>query len=500
MLPAYNGVGRFRAGELPEFLTNRRILGLQKYDCPMLEKLNHTRLTIVLATALFTALLPSTSRADDGFGTDVAAAVAEAKKQDKDIMLLFTGSDWCPPCKKLDTEVFSQPEFVPGVGDNYVLVMLDFPKSAELSEQLQQQNEAMAKKFGVEGFPTVIMVDTSLQPFAFAGYQDGGAANFIKVMNEAHQRRIRRDENLIAAQKKQGSERAQLLDAAISDLGEEIVSVYYTDVVEEIVALDKNNELGLREKWNATADAEMRKVILADMLVMSRIATPDQTMKFIDEVLNEFAFSDSERLNILQIKLNLAREADQTKTATNVLDQMIGLDGVRGATRQRLLAKKAYLLAGAGQSVDAIQLLDDQINEATDRPTPDIGYLFLAKGELLGKNKQWKAASQTFNAGIALTTSNFDLLIDLVGALSDALFADQNQAGALRLLDEFAENETLPADLRAEALLQKSMLMRKLDRRRQARLAENRAIGIVQSPTEKAALQKMVDLLRRKFD
>jgi predicted RNA polymerase sigma factor len=44
------------------------------------------------------------------------------------------------------------------------------------------------------------------------------------------------------------------------------------------------------------------------------------------------------------------------------------------------------------------------------------------------------------------------------------------------------------------------MLMRKLDRGRQARLSENRAIEIVKSPTEKAAVKKMVDLLRSKYD
>jgi thioredoxin-related protein len=473
---------------------------MPNFKFPMPEKIKLNCLIAFLVMANLFCSLTLANCADDKFGTDVAAAVSQAEKENKDLMLFFTGSDWCPPCQKLEAEVFSQPEFFPGVKDNYVLVMLDFPKSVKLPEKIQQQNEAMATKFGVANFPTVIMVDTNLKPFAFAGYQEGGAENFIKVMIDAHQKRITRDENLAAAQKQTGSERAQLLDAAISGLGEEIVSVYYTDVVDEIVSLDKNNELGLREKWNAAADNEMRKVILADMLVMSRIAKPEQTMNFIDEVLNEITFSDAQRLKILQIKLNLAREIDQTETAAKVLDQMIALDGITGSTQQRLVAKKAYVLAGAGQVADAIGLLDRQIAASQDRSVPDIGYLFLAKGELLGKDEKWQAAATTFSDGIAATPRNFDLLIDLVGAKSDVLFAAGKQADALRLLDEFSDNQSLPEDLRAEALLQKAMLMRKLDRGRQARLSENRAIEIVKSPTEKAAVKKMVDLLRSKYD
>lgn len=436
---------------------------------------------------------------NDGFVTDMKAAVKQATDEGKDLMLLFTGSDWCPPCKKLEEEVFSQQEFLDGVSDKFVLVMLDFPKNKELELELKTQNDSLAEKFGIEGYPTVIMVDQALKPFAFSGYQEGGPENYIKLMEDAQQLRIKRDENLTAAKDKKGDERAKLLDAAIADLGEDIASIYYSDIVEEIVKLDKNNSLGLRGKWNADADAEMRKVILADMLVMSRLAEPKQTMQFIDEVLNEIDFSDFERMNILQIKFNLAREISDLDAATGILNRMISLEGATAATRQRLVAKKAYLLAEADTPSAAIELLNKQIT-ATEKPASSIGYLFLAKGELQSKSKKPTEAIKTFEAGIAATTSNFDLLIELVAAKSDCLFDTGQQADALKTLDDFAENEAIPADLRADALLQKSMLMRELKRTRQARLAENRAIEIVDSPTEKASIQKMVQRMRAKFD
>ena len=457
---------------------------------------------VVLALALLTNITASQSWAtpNDGFITDMEAAVEQAKEQDKDLLLLFTGSDWCPPCKALEKEVFSQQEFLDGVSEEFVLVMLDFPQNKELPQELKEQNDSLAAKFSISSYPTVIMVDQDLKPFAFSGYKEGGPENYIELMTEARQLRIKRDENLAAAKDKTGDERAKLLDAAIAGLGEDIATIYYTDIVNEIVKLDKDNSLGLRGKWNADADAEMRKVILADLLVRSRLAKPKQTMQFIDEVLTEFEFSDFERLSILQIKFNLAREINDLDAATGVLDSMISLEGVTSGTRQRLIAKKAYVLFESDQPAAAIELLDKQIAIVKNPAGSDIGYLYLAKGELQSKTGQAADAIKTFEAGVTATPNNFDLLIELIAAKSDCLFGTDQQAEALKTLDDFADNERIPADLRADALLQKSMLMRELNRTRQARLAENRAIEIVDSPTEKASVQKMVQRMRAKFD
>lgn len=456
---------------------------------------------IVIALAILTHLNgPQCIAAPtDGFTTDFKAAVAAAEKQDKDILLLFTGSDWCPPCKMLETEVFSQQEFLDGVSDQFVLVMLDFPKDKELTPELKQQNDSLAAKFAISAYPTVIMVDKALKPFAFSGYQKGGPANYIQLMTDARQRRIQRDENLEAAKDKTGNDRAKLLNDAIADLDEDVAKIYYADIIKEIVSIDKKNALGLRAKWNADADAEMRKVILADVLLRSRLAEPQKTMAFIDEVLTKFQFSDTERLSILQIKLNLARETKATDAAIEILDTMISLESLTGGTRQRLIAKKAYVISETNPDA-GIKLLIQQI-AATDTPAgSDTGYLYLAKGELQSKAGQTAQAIKTFEAGIAVTPSNYDLLIELVAAKSDCLFGSDQQSDALKTLDDFAENTAIPADLRADALLQKSILMRKLNRNRQARLSENRAIEIVDSPAEKSSVQKMVQRMRAKFD
>ncbi|MEL7496330.1 MAG: thioredoxin fold domain-containing protein [Planctomycetota bacterium] len=452
------------------------------------------RFTLAFLFALCSLfLLGQQASAEDGFTEDAAAAVKQAIEQDKDILLLFTGSDWCPPCKRLEAEVFSQQEFLDGAKKDFVLIKFDFPKRAEQDDALKKQNAEWSSRFGVESFPTVIFTDHDLRPIGFAGYEEGGAENYLEVLNDSRQARINRDKKLAAAEKAEGDEKAKLLDEALTEIGEEIVSVYYTELVEEIVAIDNDNRLGLRAKWNAAADAEMRKVVITDLLMMSRLGKPEQAIALIDEVMQEIAFSNTEKLTILQMKLNLAKSLKDADQVDAVLDQMIGLDGVAGTTRDRLIAKKAYLMVGAERGNEAMALLDAELKNS-----PKAGYLFLAKGQLLAAKNQHEEALAVFADGIDVVVQNADLSIELVAGKADSMFALDKQDEALRTLDDFAEDANMPTDLRAEALLHKAMIMRAMGRDRQAQLTENRAIEITESAKERSGIQKIVEQLRKR--
>jgi thioredoxin-related protein len=91
--------------------------------------------------------------------TDYKAALSQAKSQKKLVLLDFTGSDWCGYCKLLDKEVLAQPSFKDFADKNYVQVTLDFPHGKELPDELKQQNDALAKQFKIEGFPTLIVLN-----------------------------------------------------------------------------------------------------------------------------------------------------------------------------------------------------------------------------------------------------------------------------------------------------------------------------------------------------
>jgi thiol-disulfide isomerase/thioredoxin len=101
----------------------------------------------------------SLAASDGPWLTDLTAAQAQAKKEGKLVFMDFTGSDWCPPCKKLHADILATKDFLAFAGKNLVLVEVDFPNNKPQSEQLKKANEALQEKFKIEGFPTVLVLD-----------------------------------------------------------------------------------------------------------------------------------------------------------------------------------------------------------------------------------------------------------------------------------------------------------------------------------------------------
>jgi len=107
--------------------------------------------------------------------TDMDQAMEQAKKRDLPLMVVFSGSDWCGWCKKLDQEVFQQQEFQDYARTRVISVMLDTPRS-QLSNK---PHKAIMEKYGVEGFPSVILLDKEGTQIGKGGYVRGGPAAFI---------------------------------------------------------------------------------------------------------------------------------------------------------------------------------------------------------------------------------------------------------------------------------------------------------------------------------
>ncbi len=464
-------------------------------ECSILKRVDIFKRSL-LTLACFTALCVGASDVLSAEWTeDINAAIEQAAVEDKDLLILYTGSDSSPPCELLEKEVLSQKDFLFEIDPHYVLIRLDFPKQAKQDPEITQRNMEWAGRFGIKDFPTVVLTDVSLKPYAFLGYEEGGFQNYLAIIEEARQVRVTRDEKLKLAATAEGSEKAKLLDEAIGGMKEALVRVYYTDVIEEIIELVPKNEFGLRAKWNGQAEAEMRKMMLTDMLMVSRIERPDRAIAFIDEVLDEMDFSDQQKFDALQIKLSIVRQLQKPDLVNELMDEMLAIEGLTNDSRQRLLVKRLLLMVGAGQKDLAVS----QLKEALDQ-FPGSPWLLLAKGELEASDKNFKQAVSTYTLAQNLAKSKPDLLIDVIGAKADALFNSGDRAEALQTLDNFAENTRMPPDLRAEALLQKSMLMRDMGRTRQARLAENRAVEITETAREKAETQKVIEKLREKFE
>lgn len=92
--------------------------------------------------------------------TDYKEAEQKAKTTNKPLLLEFTGSDWCPPCRQLQQQILSTPEFEEYAKSNFVLVELDYPRSKVQSPEIAQQNLTLARRFRIEVFPTVIILSS----------------------------------------------------------------------------------------------------------------------------------------------------------------------------------------------------------------------------------------------------------------------------------------------------------------------------------------------------
>ena len=120
---------------------------------------------------------------DSAWLTDFNAAKKAAKSKSLPILLCFSGSDWCGWCIKLDKEVFETPEFKAYAKENLVLLNADFPHKKKLPSSLARQNEDLVKKFNVEGFPSVVILDADGKLLVDGlGYQKGGGTAYVEML------------------------------------------------------------------------------------------------------------------------------------------------------------------------------------------------------------------------------------------------------------------------------------------------------------------------------
>ena len=140
-----------------------------------------------IAIALLTCFTLLQARAAElQWLTDLPKAQAQAKAENKMVLLDFTGSDWCGWCIKFKKEALDTPEFKEYAAKNLVLVELDFPRKKPQSAEVKKANEALRKKFKVEGYPAfVVLSKDGAEIGRQDGYAPGGAKAFIAKLDDS---------------------------------------------------------------------------------------------------------------------------------------------------------------------------------------------------------------------------------------------------------------------------------------------------------------------------
>lgn len=135
--------------------------------------------------ALLSLFAISVAHAGD-YLTDLEAGKTKAAAEKKALLVKFTGSDWCPPCKALNKNVFTNASFKKGVEKDFVVVVLDYPRKNPLPAAETATNKKLAKKYGIKSYPTVMLMDAKGKAFrSLPGYSGTNAKDYLTTVQTA---------------------------------------------------------------------------------------------------------------------------------------------------------------------------------------------------------------------------------------------------------------------------------------------------------------------------
>lgn len=141
----------------------------------------------IFSAAIASFMLVSSATAGSDWMTDIDSAIAKAKKENKNVLVEFTGSDWCPPCIMMEEKVFSKKKFTDAAQKNFILVKIDIPNK---DKELKKKNAKVMKKYSVSGVPTVLLFGSDGNEFhRFPASQFPSIETFLAHLDEAVERK-----------------------------------------------------------------------------------------------------------------------------------------------------------------------------------------------------------------------------------------------------------------------------------------------------------------------
>ena len=118
--------------------------------------------------------------------TNFETAKQKATEENRNILLVFSGSDWCIPCMKLEKNIWESKEFINDSNQHFVLLRADFPKrkANTLSKEQQKQNDKLAELYNKNGlFPLVAILDKNGKMIATTGYKDVSPHEYVAMLH-----------------------------------------------------------------------------------------------------------------------------------------------------------------------------------------------------------------------------------------------------------------------------------------------------------------------------
>lgn len=239
--------------------------------------------------------------------TDFDAAKARAAKEDKAVLIDFTGSDWCGYCIKLRRDVFDKDDFTVYAKDKFILLEIDQPHKIKMPPEKLAANRKLAESYGVDGYPTVLVVDSEGTLMGgFCGYP-GSADEVQDLLDNAYDN--------YKKLKDAGKDKKLEVLLSIYDGLDEDLQECADSLRRAIIAADPEDKAGLRKSMAAK---EERRVIMDEL---HEAPTPQRCLEIIDAHLP--GISAENRTGLLAMKelilLNTARSVDDVIKARDTI-------------------------------------------------------------------------------------------------------------------------------------------------------------------------------------
>lgn len=240
-----------------------------------------------------------------------------AAKSQKDVLMIFSGSDWHAQSQSFEEKVLKTDPFKKAMDKDFVQVLFKVPRTRE---EAHKHILELEQDYHFKTIPSVVLTDFQGRPYAYSSETRENAAEYLKLLAEQRQVRVDRDKLFAAAFKEKGPKRAELYVKALKALPQNFIRDYYAPELTLIAEADKDGKTGYVAEIKK---AEALKQEKARYNQMFRDKKYDEIVKTSQKDGKDLKGEDAQRIKMYEVQaLYSLKKYDESITAINAMKNL----------------------------------------------------------------------------------------------------------------------------------------------------------------------------------